>query len=187
MDINWQWKTYDELSKTELYSMLRSRNEVFILEKKCPWNEIDGHDEEALHLLGYDKSALVAYARLLCPKIDGEAVHFGRVLVVKEHRGKGIANIILEKIFEKIAALGYQTNRIEILANYNPATEKLYSTFGFYPTAKPYPVEGNTELVPMARPPLSNSKAPFSPTLFHDVVDRKKDPVQKAFQPYYGC
>lgn len=169
MQIVWQWKTYDELSKSELYHILQLRNEIFIVEKKCPWNEVDGHDEDAFHLLGYDveKSTLVAYARLSCPKNINEPVHFGRVLVVQEHRGKGIGKIIIENIFEKITVLGYQSNRIDILVNYTPATEKLYSSFGFYPKEEPYQIEGGSKLVSMSRSPLLRPKSTKRPEKEH--------------------
>lgn len=154
--INWQWKKFDELSKTELYKMLQIRNEIFIVEKQCPWNEVDGEDKSSLHLLGYDQlnnSNIVAYARLICPKTENTPVHFGRVLVVKEYRNQGISNLIMEQTLAKITDLGYQSRQIDILANYTPITEKLYQKFGFKPTGIPYTIQGGTQLVTMTRLP----------------------------------
>lgn len=150
ISIDWRWKKYDELSIFELYDILKHRNEIFIVEKKCPWAEIDGKDNCALHLLGYDRSNLVAYARLICPKNENDSIYFGRVLVVKEHRGKNIGNTIIKNIMDKIIALGYQSNRIEILVNVSPQTEKLYKKFGFKATASSYKVEGGSGLIPMS-------------------------------------
>jgi ElaA protein len=161
--IRWQWKTFDELSTKELYSILRARNEVFIVEKNCPWNEVDG-DEAALHLIGYDNQSLfVAYARLLCPKNKNEPIHFGRVLVIKEHRGKGIGKQLIQLIFDKIISLGYESNPIEILANHTPVTEKLYADFGFKKSQIPFKIEGGSELVTMFHSPLSSYQNKYDP------------------------
>jgi len=46
----WKVKTFDELSTTELYQILKARNEVFVVEQNCPYLDTDGTDEIALHL-----------------------------------------------------------------------------------------------------------------------------------------
>lgn len=72
-----------------------------------------------------------------------------------EHRGKRISNAVIENFFDRIIDVGYQANRIEILANNIPETRSLYQTFGFQPTILPYFIDGGTSRVPMFRKPLS--------------------------------
>ena len=48
--MEWQVKTFDELTKRELYDILRMRSEVFVAEQSSPYNDVDGADFCALHL-----------------------------------------------------------------------------------------------------------------------------------------
>ena len=56
-------KDFKELSTQELYDLLQLRSEVFVVEQNCVYQDIDGKDQEALHLLGYMNNVLVAYTR----------------------------------------------------------------------------------------------------------------------------
>lgn len=52
MEIRWYLKAFNALSLEELYQILRLRNEVFIVEQNCPYQDMDNADQKALHLLG---------------------------------------------------------------------------------------------------------------------------------------
>ena len=45
-------KTFDTLTKMELYLLLQLRSEVFVVEQDCVYQDIDGKDQKALHVLG---------------------------------------------------------------------------------------------------------------------------------------
>ena len=62
--MDWSFKTYDELKLSELYHLLELRSQVFIVEQNCVYQDIDGKDPSAIHLLGYLKNKLIAYSRL---------------------------------------------------------------------------------------------------------------------------
>lgn len=62
--ITFQIKRFNELSITELYSLLQLRSEVFVVEQNCVYQDIDSKDEKALHVLGYCNGDLAAYSRL---------------------------------------------------------------------------------------------------------------------------
>ena len=62
--INFDFKTFQELSKTEVYDLLALRFEVFVLEQHCFYLDPDGKDMDAIHLLGVEDNKLVAY--LVC-------------------------------------------------------------------------------------------------------------------------
>ena len=63
--MEWQVKTFDELTKGELYDILRMRSEVFVAEQSSPYNDVDGADFRALHIFAYDGDALAASMRVL--------------------------------------------------------------------------------------------------------------------------
>ena len=43
--------TYAELSKEDLYEILRLRTEVFVVEQNCPYQECDNLDQLSMHYL----------------------------------------------------------------------------------------------------------------------------------------
>jgi len=46
-------KTFQQLSTDELYAILQLRSEVFVLEQNCAYQDVDGKDQKALHVLGF--------------------------------------------------------------------------------------------------------------------------------------
>ena len=57
-------KSFEALSVNELYELLALRNEVFIIEQNCVYQDLDGYDQKALHVLVRDNDELAAYARI---------------------------------------------------------------------------------------------------------------------------
>ena len=55
MKIKYLWKTFKELSTDDLYAILNLRQKVFVMEQDCPYIDADYSDQEAFHLLGYDR------------------------------------------------------------------------------------------------------------------------------------
>lgn len=51
-------KTFDQLHIEELYDLLQLRSEVFVVEQDCVYQDIDGKDREALHILGKKREIL---------------------------------------------------------------------------------------------------------------------------------
>ena len=60
-------KKFEELTTQELYNVLQLRSEVFVVEQNCVYQDIDGKDQKALHILGYENEVLVAYTRVFKP------------------------------------------------------------------------------------------------------------------------
>ena len=87
-------KTFDELSSRELYEILRARNDVFVVEQKCPYEDIDGVDYESRHVFLKDESGRVqAYLRYFPRPGEPGVVQLGRVLT--RERGTGLGMTIL--------------------------------------------------------------------------------------------
>ncbi|WP_191489506.1 GNAT family N-acetyltransferase [Pseudomonas sp. FEN] len=97
MTIDWLCKQHDDLSREQLYSILQLRTEVFVVEQKCPYQEVDGRDLEGdtCHLMAWRDDRLVAYARLLDPISQGGDVVIGRVVIAPEARGQGLGHELM--------------------------------------------------------------------------------------------
>ena len=53
--MEWLFREYEELTLSELYELLKLRASVFVVEQDCPYQDLDGKDLQATHLLGYKK------------------------------------------------------------------------------------------------------------------------------------
>ncbi len=98
----WQVKDFIELSTDELYKILELRIDVFVVEQNCPYREIDGKDLAAKHLFLIEQNRIIAYMRILPRSISFPEISFGRVVVAREYRGKGIASQLLEEAIKFI-------------------------------------------------------------------------------------
>ena len=80
MTVDWVCKHHDDLGKDQLYAVLRLRSEVFVVEQKCAYQDIDGQDlgGDTHHLMAWQDNELVAYLRLLDPESQGGDVVIGR-------------------------------------------------------------------------------------------------------------
>ena len=82
-------KSFDELTKEELMQILRLRCEVFVVEQRCFYPDIDGIDEGAYHVFIKDKGRLEAYLRLY--PYDETTAKIGRVVARSRKSGYGSA------------------------------------------------------------------------------------------------
>ena len=95
--MEWFLKKFHELSNDELYAILQLRNEVFIVEQNCPYQDLDNKDQDAWHLLGINEGKLTAYTRLFPPGIFYTEASIGRVVTSPEVRGSGIGRELMKK------------------------------------------------------------------------------------------
>ena len=128
--------SYDQLSRQTLYEILALRAAVFVVEQNCPYQDVDGKDIEAIHLMGYEKSQLVAYARILPKGVAyQDYISIGRVVTATAVRGKGYGHALVKKAIE-VAKSTYPKNAIKISAQAH--LETFYKTHGFMPTGEAY-------------------------------------------------
>lgn len=80
-------KRFDQLSREELYAILKLRVDVFVVEQQCPFPDLDDHDQQALHVFMTDEDGIEAYLRILDRGVVSEYVSIGRVISVKRRRG----------------------------------------------------------------------------------------------------
>lgn len=98
-----QIKKYKDLTNNEIHSIFKARNEVFIVEQECIYQDIDGNDIDALHFLIKEDNAIIAYLRVLNKGVSyNDSVSIGRVLVTKNYRKKGYARLIMQSAIDYI-------------------------------------------------------------------------------------
>ncbi len=88
MKLTFKIKRFNELSLTELYNVLQLRSEVFVVEQNCVYQDIDGKDQKAFHLIGTFDDEIVAYVRIFKPGDYFEEASIGRVVVKQTYRNK---------------------------------------------------------------------------------------------------
>lgn len=149
MLLHWTIKPFDELTLTELYDLLRLRAAVFVVEQQCPFQDLDGQDEQAYHLLGYHPTGeLVAYARLFGAGRCYEQVAIGRVAVALAHRRHGLGQALLSQAIAQCEVLfGAQPIRLGA----QQRLERFYQGFGFAQCGAGY-LEDGIPHIPMLRP-----------------------------------
>ena len=135
MELTWETKFFNELNINELYTILQLREEVFTLEQHCFYQDMDGLDQKAAHLLGYDGEKLVAYARLFEFEEHYGSAAFGRVLIHKDYRKMKLGKILIDKILSEMERL-FGEQKITISAQYYLLD--FYKKFGFQPIGEPY-------------------------------------------------
>jgi len=103
MTIEWICKHHSDLGKEQLYALLKLRSEVFVVEQKCAYPDLDGQDldGDTHHLMGWENDQLVAYLRLLDPQSQGGDVVIGRVVTAPAGRGKGLGHKMMEQALKQ--------------------------------------------------------------------------------------
>lgn len=88
-------KYFEELSLSQLYEILKSRMEVFMLEQRIFCLDMDNVDYRSRHCFLEDGGRVVGYLRAFYREDDPSAVHIGRVLTL--HHGKGLGRALMER------------------------------------------------------------------------------------------
>jgi len=133
--ISFQIKHFSELSTIELYSLLQLRSEVFVVEQDCVYQDIDGKDEKALHVLGYYNNELAAYSRLFDKGYYFEETSIGRVVVSPKYRNKKFGHDLMKVSIE---AINKNFNATAITISAQEYLKNFYESHGFVQTSEMY-------------------------------------------------
>ncbi|MES2331022.1 MAG: GNAT family N-acetyltransferase [Bacteroidota bacterium] len=132
-------KFFDELSPHELYAIMRLRSEVFVVEQNCVYLDADNKDLACHHLLFWDDTKLVAYARLLPKGLAYEQMSIGRVVSSPAYRGAGAGTLLIDRAIKTCREI-FGDGPIHIGAQLY--LKKFYSSFGFEQTSDIYLEDG---------------------------------------------
>lgn len=126
-------KTFEELSKEELYEILRARQEIFIVEQNCPYLDADGVDFEATHVFLKDELGIAAYTRLYWEKERESSVKIGRVIAVRRGTGAGL------RVMEESVRIGKERyNPKEFYIHAQEYAKGFYGKVGFVVSSAPF-------------------------------------------------
>lgn len=130
-------KTFDELTVDELYRILAARAAVFVVEQKCPYQDVDGVDRNALHIWREEDGKILCYLRAFPVKENNSVFQIGRVLSTV--RGQGLGARVFEDAMEALAAR-YPVKRIVLEAQCYATG--FYERYGFKTAGEPFDEDG---------------------------------------------
>ena len=131
-------KKWNDLSIDEVQSIFGLRSEVFIVEQECPYQDVDGRDPEADHLLLYENNILCGYTRIFPKNTYFKEASFGRTVVKKKYRGNGYGHVLVNE------ALKYLKNKKEntIKISAQSYLKEFYTSHGFVEKGNEYMEDG---------------------------------------------
>ena len=134
-EIAMQWHRFEDLNTDQLYELLRFRQNIFVVEQRSPYPDLDGLDQGAWHLAARAEGELAGCLRLLPVEGPPPFVRIGRVAVAPTLRGRGLARTLMER------ALAFCRERYPlqpIALDAQLRLEPFYKTLGFEATSAPY-------------------------------------------------
>ncbi|MCF0197835.1 MAG: GNAT family N-acetyltransferase [Bacteroidaceae bacterium] len=139
--MTWTDKSYEELTKDELYAILRLRSEVFVVEQDCVYLDPDDNDRHCRHILGTEEGRLVAYMRIIPLGVESETEgSIGRIIVAADHRNRGLGHELVERGIALYNQMVGKEHPIVIHAQ--SQLERFYAEHGFVATSSPFLFEG---------------------------------------------
>jgi ElaA protein len=140
-------RTWEELDRDTLYELLRLRQEVFVVEQRCFYQDLDGLDPLAVHLLMSDEQGLCGGLRVFPPDERGSA-RIGRVLTALRVRARGLGRPLMRAgEAEVVARFGPVPIRLSAQAH----LERFYASLGYAVDGPGFDEDGIPHL-PMSRP-----------------------------------
>ncbi|MGQ3677634.1 GNAT family N-acetyltransferase [Tenacibaculum discolor] len=137
--MNFTIKTFQELTTSELYELLQLRSEVFVVEQDCVYQDIDGKDQKALHVIGVKEGKIIAYTRLFNSGEYFDTPSIGRVVVKETERKYGYGHDLI-KVSIKAIIDNYNETTITISAQ--TYLQKFYESHGFKQVGEGYLEDG---------------------------------------------
>ena len=139
MDIQWVLKKFDELTPGELYAIMQLRNEVFVVEQNCVYQDADNKDQLSFHFSGWKKEKLVAYTRIVPAGIIFKAVSIGRVITSPGIRRSGIGKELMVRSIEQVNKL---FGKVPIQIGAQLYLKTFYTSLGFQQISDTYSEDG---------------------------------------------
>lgn len=128
-------KTFEALTTTELYELMQLRTAVFVVEQNCVYQDLDGLDQKAYHVMGKKDGVVIAYTRIFKSGDYFDTASIGRVVVHKAQRqygyGKDIMNVSMHFIASEM-----KERRITLSAQLY--LQKFYEDLGFQGQGETY-------------------------------------------------
>jgi len=102
VQLEWLICSLEDMEPLELYSLLKLRADVFIIEQDCIYPDLDNKDQKALHVIGKKKGEIIAYTRVFDAGIYFEKASLGRVVVKESERKHKYGHELINKSIHAI-------------------------------------------------------------------------------------
>lgn len=135
MEITWKYTSFSDLSIEELYAIMQLRNEVFVVEQNCVYQDADNKDQQSFHLAGWHNHKLVAYCRILPPGLAFENASIGRVVTSPAYRKTGNGRSLMTIA---ISSTLHQFSCDQITISAQLYLKKFYTSLGFTQKSETY-------------------------------------------------
>jgi ElaA protein len=132
-------KTFDELTASEMYELLQLRAEIFVVEQDCAYQDLDGKDQKALHVIGTKKKKIIAYTRIFNAGDYLENASIGRVVVKDGERKHGYGIAIMKA---SIKAIEERFGETSIALSAQTYLKRFYNSLGFQEVGVGYLEDG---------------------------------------------
>ena len=129
---------YTELSKELFFELIKLRIEIFVVEQKCYYQELDEEDQIALHVVGQKNGIVIAAGRII-PDVSKMQVSIGRIAVKNGFRNNGFAREMMDEILDYI---GHNFKTYSIKLSAQVYLINFYKSFGFKEIGKVYLEDG---------------------------------------------
>ena len=139
--MDWKIRTYDELTKEELYAILQMRSDIFVVEQDCVYQDLDYHDQRCTFLMGFDGGRLVASMRVVPLGVESATEgSIGRIVVARDYRGRGLGHELVSRgiaLYNEVVGKEHP-----IVIHAQSQLERFYAQHGFVATTEPFMFEG---------------------------------------------
>ncbi len=160
--LSWQCLTFHSLTPSQLYHLLQLRSEVFVVEQACIYQDLDGLDQDAMHLMGFQEKQLVSYARLIPPCVKYDEPAIGRITCHPSFRRNGYGRATVSKAVDICQDI-WPAAGIRISAQQR--LENFYREFGFRSVSAPYLEDGLPHVEMQLREPCQARQRSSDPRL----------------------
>ena len=139
MDTKWIFKKFEELTPHELYAILHLRNEVFVVEQNCVYQDADNKDQSSFHFMAWQEEKLLAYTRILPAGIAFDMVSIGRVVTSPDVRRTGMGKELMKRSIEEVQKL---YGKVPIWIGAQLYLKEFYNSLGFQQSSSIYLEDG---------------------------------------------
>lgn len=137
--LQWKYKSFEELTNSELYMIMQLRMEIFSVEQNCVYQDADNKDFESFHLAAWDNDTLVAYCRILPPGLSFKEASIGRVITAAVYRKSGVGRELMKRAIETTL---HQFKCRQITIGAQLYLKKFYESLGFVRISDTYLEDG---------------------------------------------
>lgn len=147
LSLSWKLQSFTQLTGYQIYNIIQAREQVFVKDQNCSYIDADGVDFEAIHLSAYQNGAdsqkppqLLAYCRIIPATATEDGYpHIGRVLVLADYRGHGLARQLMLRAIEYCHS---QFAKQPIHISAQTYLRAFYESLGFICMGEAYSIEG---------------------------------------------